>query len=112
MVNKSLYFSPFFILFLVPSDDRDLVILEPWRAFEVADQGIRRPRTKTSIVPLRTAECELIYENEIVPNASTNFINFLRERMEDAGSVKRMLDFLSTYTFDIGGNLLLLTTSL
>ena len=51
------------------------------------------------------AEGKLIYEKEIVPNISTYVINVLRERIEDAESVKRMLDFLSSYEFDVGGNL-------
>ena len=50
------------------------------------------------------AEGKLIYEKEIAPNISIHAINALRESIEDAESVKRMLDFLSSYEFDVGGN--------
>ena len=69
------------------------------------DPGIRRPKSKTSIVPLRTMNCELIYEKEIVPNVSLHALNALRERIGDAESVKRMLHFLLSYAFDIRGSI-------
>ena len=69
------------------------------------DPGIRRPKSKTSIVPLRMADGELIYEKEIVPNVSLHALKALKERIGDAESVKRMLHVLSSYAFDIGSNI-------
>ena len=92
-------------LLSVPSNNGDLVFFEPWRAFEVVDSGIRRPKSKTSIVPLRMADCELIYEKEIAPNVLLHILSALRERIGDAESVKRMLHILSSYAFNVGGNI-------
>ena len=91
--------------FSVPSNNGDLIFLEPWRTFEVVDPGIRRPKSKTSIVPLRMADGELIYEKEIAPSVSQHVLKALRERIGDTESVRGMLSVLSSYKFDIRGNI-------
>ena len=64
------------------------------------DSGIVRPEEKISIVPLRMAECELMYENEITPTVSSHAIKALKEGIEDVMFVKRMLNILSSHFFD------------
>ena len=75
------------------------------RTFEVVDPGIRRPKSKTSIIPLRMADGDLIYEKEIIPSVSLHALSALREHIGDAESVKGMLRILSSYAFDVGSNI-------
>lgn len=66
------------------------------------DSGIYRPQNNMSVVPLRMADSELIYQKEIEPNVSLYAIKALKERFENMKYMKKMLEFLSIYTFDIG----------
>lgn len=87
-------------IYLVPLCQGDLIIIEPWTIFEVVNSGIQRPEEKTSIVPLKMLNTELIYEKEIVPNISTHIIITIREGIDDICLVKRMLDMLILHPFD------------
>lgn len=49
-------------------------------------------------------ESELIYEKEITPNISLHVVRIMREEIEDVELVRRMLNILSSYDFDVGGN--------
>lgn len=84
----------------MPLCQGDLIVIEPWRTFEVVNPGIQRPEEKTSIVPLKMLDTELIYEKEIVPNTSTHVIIAIREGIDDVFLVKRMLDMLILHPFD------------
>ena len=70
------------------------------------DPGIIRPKSKTSIVPLRMVNGELIYEKKIPPSVLLHVLNALKERIGDAESVKGMLHVLSSYAFDVEGNII------
>lgn len=78
----------------------DLILIEPWREFEVVDAGIHRPKEHISIVPLRMVDSELIYCPEIVPNLSTYAVLALKERIDDANAVEKMLKILASHPFD------------
>lgn len=76
------------------------MILEPWRAFEVADPGIHRPEEKISIVPIRMVDEKLIYEEEGVPNVSLHAAKAINEGIDDPELVKKMIGILSLNPFD------------
>ena len=87
------------------TNEEDLVLIEPYRKFEVIDSGIHRTKERSSIVPLKMeGEGELIYEKEIEPNISDHVIKALRNGIDDAEVVKRMLNIISKNSFDIGSN--------
>ena len=92
----------FLFPFPVHSPGEDLVLIEPWRAFEVLDPGICRDEDRTSIVPLAMKEEEgsLIYEEEIVPNISTHAVRAMVDGIEDVCVVRRMLEILTHHPFD------------
>lgn len=85
---------------VVVSNEGDLVILEPWREFEVIDFGIQRPEANSSIVPLRMRETELLYEKDIPPTLSFHALEVLRGTMDDEENVKKLVLILAAYQFD------------
>ena len=85
---------------VVVSNEGDLVLLEPWRAFEVIDSGIQRPETNSSIVPLRMREAELLCEKDIPPTLSSSALEVLRGTMDDEENVKKVVLILAAYQFD------------
>ena len=87
-------------LFIVVSNEGGLVIIEPWRAFEVIDSGIQRPESKSSIVPIKMKESELIYEKEIAPCLSLHALEILRGAMDDEVIVRQIVLILVFYQFD------------
>lgn len=84
------------------SRKRDVVIIEPWREFEIMNPGISRPKSRISFVPLKMMKSELIYEKEIPPNISFHAIRSLKERIDNKDFVKWVLGTISSYDFNIG----------
>lgn len=84
------------------SRKRDVVIIEPWREFEIMNPGISRPKSRISFVPLKMIKSELIYEKKIPPNISFHAIKSLKEEIENKDFVKWMLNIISSYDFNIG----------
>ena len=88
------------VFIVVISNEGDLVLLEPWRTFEVIDSGIQRPKTNSSIVPLRMRETELLYEKDIPPTLSLHALEILRREIGNKENVKKVVLFLTAYQFD------------
>ena len=81
----------YFIQLVTAAKKVDIVILEPWRCFKVKNEGVRKDRGRTSIVPLELVEIEFIYEKEIPPGVCKHIIKTLKESIEDEVVVGKTL---------------------
>lgn len=81
---------------------RDIVLVEPFKPFKVIDSGVSLSRNNEYLVPLIMGDSELIYEKEVAPSISHHTLRALKKGIENKEFVKRMLDILSSYEFDIG----------
>ena len=81
----------YFIQLVTAAKKGDIVILEPWRCFKVTNEGVRKDRGRTSIVPLELVEIEFIYEKEIPPGVCKHIIKTLKESIEDEVVVGKTL---------------------
>ena len=91
-----------FILFAISTaaeKEGDVIILEPWRCFKVANEGVRKDRGRMSIVSLGWIEEELIYEKEIEPGVCRHIVKLLKESTGDKEVVKKMLRILCELPF-------------
>ena len=84
-----------FIVCLALQSEGEIVLLEPWRVFQVTDPGISRGGSRTSIVPLKMVESDLAYEKEIVPGVLRHAIKTLTEEGDNMETAAKMLRILA-----------------
>ena len=80
--------------------DRGLVVIEPWRCFEVINSGIKRDDGNFSIVPLKLIDEGLIYEKEIPPGVCRHIVKTLKENTVNKVDAKKMLNILCELPFN------------